>query len=368
MLESGQTFFKGAEAFVGADNIRPLLRGNPNLPYANQGGNAMKNFKILSAILFFILITSNCKSGILSDKLPQPTAKIVNFDIDSITLTSITLLFDIEISNPYPVKLNLSTIESIFFVENKQFFKTSANNLSIKAKGKEITKVLVNLKYLDIINIVKDYTNKDSLECVVDMLIVIPLPASVSAIAKDLKFNFKLSKQIPAIKPEINIANFKVVKPTAKDIEEAIKKSANKNLNVNTITNMFGAIIDGKNPAKVIDPADLDLKLKVNFDIVLKNKAKADMLFQDLNYDFKINNSKLVDGYTKDIKNSQGQSILGITNEFSSKALGTAILKAFDDSKGDYSLTGYSMVKFPDKIKKTPIRLNFNELGKLSIK
>jgi hypothetical protein len=92
------------------------------------------------------------------------------------------------------------------------------------------------------------------------------------------------------------------------------------------------------------------------------------MIFQDLNYDFKLNDSKLVDGYTKDIKNKQGESIIGINNEFSSKALGSSILKAFDESKGDYALTGYSMVKFPDKIKKTPIRLNYNEQGKVSIK
>ncbi|MCL1864756.1 MAG: LEA type 2 family protein [Spirochaetes bacterium] len=332
----------------------------------------MKNFKPLSAILFLLLISS-CKSGVLPDKIggykvPQPTAKIVNFDIDSISLLDITLLFDIEIYNPYPVKLTLSKIESTFFVENKQFFKTSSDKFSIKAKDKETTRIFVNLKYLDIINIVKDYTNKDSLECVVDMLIVIPLPKSVSAIAEDLKFNFKLSKEIPAIKPEINIANFSVIKPSQKEIEAAIKNSANKNLNVNTITNMFGAILDGKNPAKVIDPSDLDLKLKVNFDVVLKNKTKAEMLFQDLNYDFKVNDSKLVDGYTKDIKNNQGESVIGINNDFSSKALGASILKAFNESKGNYSLAGYSMVKFPDKIKKTPIRINFNEKGTLSIK
>ena len=333
----------------------------------------MKKLKPILAILSLVLIISTCKSGVLPDqiggyKIPQPTAEIKNFDIDSISLFDITLLFDIEIYNPYPVKLNLSTIEATFFIDSKQFFKTSADKFSIKAKGKETTRILVNLKYLDIINIIKDYTNKDSLECVVDMLIVIPLPESVSAIAKDLKFNFKLSKEIPAIKPEINIANFSVAKPSAAEIEAAIKNSANKNLNVNTITNMFGAILDGKNPAKVIDPSDLDLKLKVNFDVVLKNKTKAEMLFQDLNYDFKLNNSKLVDGYTKDIKNTQGQSVIGINNEFSSKALASSILKAFDESKGDYALAGYSMVKFPDKIKKTPIKLKFDEQGKVSIK
>ena len=332
-----------------------------------MGRTAMKNFKPLLAILFFISAISSCQ-GLLIDKISQPTAKIVDFDIDSISLFDITLLFDIEISNPYPVKITLDKIESTFFVENKQLSKTSSDNFSIKPKGKEKTKILVNLKYLDIINIVKDYANKDSLECIVKMLIVIPLPKAVSAVQKDLRFDFELKKDIPALKPELSIANFTVVKPTTSDIQTAINNSKDKNLNVNTITNMFGAILDGKNPVKVIDPSDLDLKLKVNFDVVLKNKTKAEMLFQDLNYDFKLNDSKLVDGYTKDIKNKQGESTIGINNEFSSKALGAAILKAFDDSKGNYSLTGYSMVKFPDKIKKAPIKLNYNEKGAVSIK
>ena len=126
----------------------------------------MKNLKPILATLLLALIISNCKSGVLPDqiggyKVPQPTAEIVNFDIDSISLLDITLLFDIQIYNPYPVKLNIGTIESTFFVENKQFFKTYAEKLSIKAKDKETTRIFINLKYLDIINIVKDYTNKD---------------------------------------------------------------------------------------------------------------------------------------------------------------------------------------------------------------
>ncbi|HNX23895.1 MAG TPA: hypothetical protein PKG60_07575 [Spirochaetota bacterium] len=334
----------------------------------------MKNLKIfLTVFLFMMMISASASAFELPDsiggyKIPKPTAEIVNFDIDSISLTDITLLFDVEISNPYPVKLSLSRVESTFFVEQKQFFKTSTDKLKIKAKGKETTRLFVNLKYADMANIVKDYKDKDYLECVVDMVVVIPLPKSVSKLAKDVTFKFNLKKNVPAIKPEINIANFTVIKPSLEDIEAAIKKAQKKNLNAGAIKDMFGAIIDGKNPAKVIDPSDLDLKLKVNFDVVMKNKTKAAIFFNDLNYDFKVNSSKLVDGYTKDIQNKPGEYILSINNDFSSKALGSAILKAFKDGKGDYALTGFSMVKFPDKIKKTPLKLNYNEKGVLSIK
>jgi len=334
----------------------------------------MKNLKIFSIVSLFIFMISASSSAIeLPDsisgyKIPKPTTEIVNFDIDSISLTDITLLFDVEISNPYPVKLKLSRVESTFFVEKKQFFKTSTDKLKIKANGKETTRLFVNLKYADMAGVVKDYSNKDYLECVVDMIVVLPLPKQVAGIAKDITFKFNLKKNVPAIKPEINIANFNVIKPSKEDVEAAIKKAQKKNMNADAITDMFGAMIDGKSPAKVIDTSDLDLKMKVNFDVVMKNKTKAEIFFNGLNYDFKVNSSKLVDGYTKDIRNKPGEYILSINNDFSSKALGSAILKAFKDGKGDYSLTGFSMVKFPDKIKKTPLKLNYNEKGVLSIK
>lgn len=334
----------------------------------------MKNLKIFSLISLFIVMISASVSAIeIPDsfggyKIPKPTAEIVNFDIDSISLTDITLLFDVEITNPYPVKLKLSRVESAFFVEKKQFFKMATDKLKIKANGKETTRLLVNLKYADIAGVVKDYSNKDYLECVVDMIITLPLPKQFSSVAKDVTFKFNLKKMIPAIKPEINIANFNVIKPSKADIEAAIKKAQKKNMNADAITDMFGAMIDGKNPAKEIDTSDLDLKLNVNFDVVMKNKTKAAIFFKDLNYDFKVNSSKLVDGYTKDIQNKPGEYILSVNNDFSSKALGSAILKAFKDGKGDYTLTGFSMVKFPDVVKKTPLKLNFNEKGVLSIK
>ncbi len=334
----------------------------------------MKNLKIYVLITFFTLIISTGISAfelpdsISGIKVPKPTAEIVNFDIESISLTDITLQFDIEISNPYPVGLKLSRVENTFYVENKQFFKTSTDKLKIKAKGKEIAKLLVNIKYADMAKIVKDYQNKDSLECVTDMVIVIPLPKSVRSIAKEVTFKFKLKKEVPAIKPDIHIANFNVIKPSLSDIEEAMKRARKKNVSAESVKNMFGAILDGKNPAKVIDPSDLDLKLKVNFDVVMKNKTKAALFFNDLKYDFKVNNSNLIEGNTKDIKNRAGEYVLSISNEFSSKALGKSVLKAFNTGKGDFTLTGYSMVKFPDKIKKTPLKLNFNEKGALSVK
>lgn len=330
----------------------------------------MKKFSIATILLFLLIITPTQSKDFpfSTEDIPLPEAKITKFDIDSISLKDITLLFDVEINNPYPIKLKLTNVKSIFYIEGKQLFETTTDKLKIKSMGKETTHLLVNLKYSDIINIIKDYGNREYLECLVDVTINIPLPKSVQKLKKEITFNFKLKQNIPALKPEINIANFNVIKPSTKDIEEALKKARKNNLNADKVKDMFSAIIDGKNPAKEIDPTDLDLKLKVNFDIVMKNRTKTNIVFQDLNYDFNVNSGKLVDGYTKDIKNKPGEYTLSITNEFSSKALGESVIKAFTKGSGNYTLKGYAMIKLPDKIRKEPVKLNFNEEGVFKLK
>lgn len=332
----------------------------------------MKKIRILSFLTAFALILSSSTESkdknSITDNIPLPEAKIVKFDIDSISLRDITLLFDVEIKNPYPVKLNLSKVKLVFYIEGKQLFETKTDKLKIKAKGKETTRIFVTLKFNDIIGIIKDYGDREYLECLIDTTITLPLPKSVQHIKKEVTFNYKLKQNIPAIKPEINIAHFNVIKPSTKDIEDALKKAKKKNMNADKVKDMFGAILDGKNPAKEIDPTDLDLKLKVNFDIVMKNKTKTNIIFQDLNYNFNVNSSKLVDGYTKDIKNNPGEYILSITNEFSSKALGESIIKAFTKGSGTYTLKGYAMIKLPDKIRKEPVKLTFDEQGEFNLK
>lgn len=325
----------------------------------------MKKIILTPIIIFTAAILFSCATMNLNQR---PTAEIVNFDIESISLRDITLLFDVEISNPYPLPLKLSGIISTIYIENKQLFQTSTGSgMKIRAMATEVNRFRVNLKYTDIIEIVKDYTSLESLDCLVDMTIAIPLPEALQNIQKEITFNFKLTKEIPVIMPNLSIKNFTVVKPSQKEIEAALAKTAQKNLSASTVLNMFGAIIDGKNPAKVIDPSDLDLKLNVKFDIIMINKTLTKLAFKDLDYDFLVNNSRLVDGYTTNIQNRAPQYVLGINNDFSSKALGKSILNAFSKGEGNYILKGHSMVKFPDRIKKDPVKFIFDEKGVFDI-
>jgi len=326
----------------------------------------MKKVFIIPIIIITASILFSCATMNLNQR---PSAEIVRFDIDSISLRDITLLFDVEITNPYPIPLKLNEISSVFYIENKQFFKTATSSgMKIRAGGKELNRFKVTLNYAEMAKFVRDYTSRESLECLVDMTIVIPLPDALKNIQREITFNYKLKKDIPVILPEISIRNFTVARPSQKEIEEALAKARQKNLSASAVQSMFGAILDGKNPVKVIDPSDLDLKLKVNFDILMKNRTGTNLAFKDLNYDFMVNKSRLVEGYTTDIQNRSSEYILGVSNDFSSKALGKSILDAFSKGKGDFTLKGHSMVKFPDKIKKEPVKFTFDENGSFDIK
>ena len=81
----------------------------------------MKRFIALFMIIMFAMAASAFPKPF---KPPKPGATIKKFDIDSISLRDITFLFDIEISNPYPLKLKLDSVDFTFYVEKNQFFKT----------------------------------------------------------------------------------------------------------------------------------------------------------------------------------------------------------------------------------------------------
>jgi LEA14-like dessication related protein len=90
----------------------------------------MKKVLMVIAIMA-VMIWPGCATMPKGTKKPE--AKIIKTDIDSLSLRDITLVFDVEISNPYPVELKLDGIIFDVKVENKQLFKTeTSKGLKIK--------------------------------------------------------------------------------------------------------------------------------------------------------------------------------------------------------------------------------------------
>ena len=317
--------------------------------------------KIL-VVIVAVMLCIGCSS--IQKGVRKPEVKIIKMDIDSLSLRDITLFFDIEIKNPYPVELKLDGIAFDVKIEDKQLFKTeTSKGLKIKKNGKETTRLTLNLVYADIVKIVLDYTKKAALECVIDTKVMIPLP-NFPGLDKNITFDYRLTKKIPTIKPSIKVANFKVRMPTESDIAAALKKAGQSAVSTTSVTNMVTSLLSGRIPAApVIDLDSLDLKLNVNFDIEMKNETPAILNFVDLDYDFIVNGEKFIDGKTSNIKNAGNLSVLSIANEFSTKSMNQAVLRIFRSGSGQFELKGKSMIKLPSDIKDTPVELKFNENG-----
>jgi hypothetical protein len=326
----------------------------------------MKNL-LISVVLLFCVVAVSPGADLL-DMIPRPKASIENCDIDSISFRDINLLFDIGITNPYPVIMKLEAVRFRFLIEKKQLFETSTKKgFKILPRKKATNQFLVNLKYLDIEKIVRNYLDRDYLDCDIEGDIVLKLPRTgIQGVPETWTIPYRLKKRVPAIKPEISVKNFNVQKPSMEELTRAIKTSGKK-LNAETAMGVFDDILAGRKPTdKTVKPDDLDVKLTVSFDIELLNKTKAKVLFQALNYEYFVNSEKLINGETKDIKNAGNKSVLRIQNQFSSRQLGKGILNAFNNRKGDFTLKGHTFLKMPESIKKEPLKLVFDEKGAFS--
>jgi len=293
-------------------------------------------------IIFIILILFYCCATLdpsLFKKSPQ--AKIEKFDITSITLKDISLLFDVKISNPYPISINLDKVTSKFTVEGNQLLDTSTEDeLKIPANDSAINPINVTLKYADIIKIIKDYKQKDYLKCEIEGEIIVAIPKTgIPGVPESYTFPYKVNKEIPALKPKISIKNFSIQKPSKTAITRAIKESG-KNLNFLEIIELIDKLLDGdySGAFKVINPEDLDLKFNINFDIELKNDTKSAITFDYFNYVFFLNDDKLIKGKTTDIKTVDNTTLLRVKNRISLKNFSQSIGKALKEKAGGFKL------------------------------
>ncbi|MDD5065552.1 MAG: LEA type 2 family protein [bacterium] len=327
----------------------------------------IKQFIIIFLLIALIPACATFDPGLFQKK---PEAKLEKTDIDSITLQDITLLFDVKITNPYPVAINLAGVSTKFSIDGNQFFETGTKDqLKIPAKDSAMNTFKVNLKYADIINIIKDYSKKDYLNCDIEGVISLAVPRTgIPGVPEKLDFPYKLSKKIPALKPQIAIKGFSIKKPSTDEIKKAVLASG-KSLNILDVISLVDKLLKGNyaEAFKVVKAEDLDLKFDINFNIELKNETQNKIDFSYFNYDFFLNSDKMVSGQTTDIKTTDNTTLLAVKNTVSLRAFSQTIVNAIRDKAGDFSLKGETAIKLPDEIKKEPLKLSLDEKGRLNI-
>ena len=303
----------------------------------------------------------------LPDNLPKPTAEVRRFQLDAISLRDVTFLFELAVKNPYPVGISFKGMTLAFTVEGARVFTAaSQGGFSVPANGEKSNTFTVNLAYDSIITLVRDYATHDWLNTVIDGTLVIPLP-KIPRLPDDITFRYSFSKRIPAIKPRVSLLNFRVLPPTRDQVVDAILRAGRKT-DPDRALGVFRNVLEGKRPpAPVIDPADLDVPLTVDFTLEVRNDARGPLSFDKLGYDLSVNGQKLVTGESANVVEEQGRDLITVSNAFSSARLSREVRAFFSQRRGTFAVTGSASIKLPDEIRKEPVPLSFNESGAFSL-
>jgi LEA14-like dessication related protein len=303
--------------------------------------------------------------------LPTPKAEMKRFDVKSISLRDITFLFELQVTNPYPVALKFSGMTLVFSVEGtKVFTAASQGGFSIPANGARSNAFDVTLAYDDIIKVVKDYASRDVLSTTINGTLEIPLPnlPLMPGLPKSVSFKYTLKKDIPAIKPQLAIVDFSVLPPTKEQVGAALK-SAGRKVDPGKALGALNSLLKGKKPeAPPIDPSDIDVPISVSFTIELANEAKAELSFAKLGYTLFVNGDKLVVGESGDVKRDAGRALITVKNTFSSKSLSQGVREALQKRAGTFKLVGSASLQLPESLRAEPLPLAFTETGSFSFK
>lgn len=305
--------------------------------------------------------------AIAFSQVPKPTARVTRFDIERISLREVTFLFDVAVKNPYPVNLSLEALRLTFLVEGSQVAQVQTEKgFSVKAMGTKTSRLFATLRYEDVMKAVKNYAEKDYLDTLVKTEIAIPLP-KMPGLPPRISFSYDLKSKIPAIKPRVAITHFRIEQPSGEAVGRALKKAGRDAGSQGAAVQAFKDVLAGKAPKGPVQPRDLDLPLKVSFDIELANETRAPLAFTGLDYRFSVNGQELLTGATQDIVRKENRSVLSVTSSFSSLALSGGLWEALRGRKGEFALNGSTAIKLPDEIRKEPLKLEFRETGSFSL-
>jgi len=303
--------------------------------------------------------------------LPKPSAELKSFTLESISLREAVFRFEVSVKNPYPVPLSFDGMTLDFSVEGHKVVKLATKGgFKVKARDSKTQSFTAALEYLAVAKAIGDYASKEWLQTRIDGTLVIPIPKvpGMSGLPPSVSFDYKLEKKIPALKPRVSLAGFRVEAPSAAEVGKALAKAGRK-ADPDKAAAAFKDILAGRKPKESpVDPTEIDLPLEVSFTIEIANEAKGRLDFEKLGYELAINGQRLVAGDSSRIRREGGKTFLEVTNRFSSKSLSEEVRKVFSDKGGSFSVKGSAALKVPAEIRPDALPLAFEEGGAFSLK
>ncbi len=114
-----------------------------------------KRYIVWTTVLVSVFFVG-CETMQHALSLKKPAARMTGLKFENVKLDSATLLFDIEVDNPYPVALPLMNLDYGLSSGAEPFLTGSADlQTTVPAKSKKTVSLPANINYLDMLRALK---------------------------------------------------------------------------------------------------------------------------------------------------------------------------------------------------------------------
>ena len=130
------------------------------------------------AMVFVTFFFTSCETMQEALKLQKPTARMTGLKFENVKLDSATLLFDVEVDNPYPVALPLMNLDYGLSSGAEPFLTGNAElQTTVPAKSKKTVSLPANINYLDMLKALKGIRPGSKIPYKADLGLSVDAPA-----------------------------------------------------------------------------------------------------------------------------------------------------------------------------------------------
>ena len=161
---------------------------------------------VIVALAWASVLSAGCATIESALNLRKPSVGLKGIRFEEITLSSATLLFDVEVENPYPVALPLLNMDYNLASQAKPFLTGQADlQTTISPQAKETVSLPARISYLDLLQAFKGIRPGSQIPYSADMGLSVDTPA-LGAIRLPIKKDGTLS--VPSI-PDVSGIDWK---------------------------------------------------------------------------------------------------------------------------------------------------------------
>lgn len=300
------------------------------------------NVLLMSAAAYFYF--SGCALVSVIQNAEKPSVTLSSAEIVSITLTEINIRLHTIVTNPYPVPFPASTLAMDVSVEGSHLSRMDSKLQSIPASQQKPVPVDVKITYHDLAEIYKKMPGKETLVVSIkgNLAVNFPKQTIIPGLPDHLDLPFEAQKEIPAVLPSIAIRNFRIIRPEIPTTAPELIKRAEQ-----YIDGLFNRNRPSPGSAAASGLSQIDVTIRTEFEIVLKNDAAARINFEKLNYVLTVNKENFLSGTDTAILNQGRESVVTVQTSFPLKGITSTLADIIRRKSAAFQLVGSAQIMIP---------------------